>query len=137
MSRYRLLVPVDGNEERAAAQGDHVAGLPDAPETVAATLLYVYSTDTGDAGTERVGDHIGRPDSVEQVRSRLADDGIPVEIREEEGDVATTVLSVAAELAPDAIVMAGRKRSPVGKAVFGSVTQEVILNASSPVTVVR
>jgi nucleotide-binding universal stress UspA family protein len=137
MSPYSVLVPVDGNEERAAAQAEHVAGLPDASEAVAATLLYVYSTDTGDAGTERVGDHIGKPDSIEQISARLADEGISVEVCEEEGDVGTTVLSVAAELSPDAIVMAGRKRSPVGKAIFGSVTQEVILNASSPVTVVR
>jgi nucleotide-binding universal stress UspA family protein len=137
MTRYRILVPVDRNEDRAVAQAAHVAALPNASETVEATLLYVYSTDAGDAGTERVGDRLGQPDTIELIQQRLTDDEISVEVREAEGDVADTILSVATELSPDAIVMAGKKRSPVGKAIFGSVTQAVILNASTSVTVVK
>ena len=137
MSQYKILIPVDGNEKRAAAQASYVEALPNASESVEATLLYVSSTDVGDAGTERVGDRLGRPDSIEHVQERLAANGIGVEIRNEEGDVASTILSVASELTPETIVMAGRKRSPVGKAFFGSDIQEVILNATTAVTVVR
>lgn len=137
MTTYDVLVPVDGDEDRAAAQAAYVTSLPNAPETVTATLLHVYSTVKGDAGTERLGNHMDRPESLGTTDQRLTAEGISVENREEEGDIVERILAVADELEPDAIVMAGRKRSPVGKAVFGSVTQAVILNANYPVTVVK
>lgn len=73
----------------------------------------------GDAGTERLGSHLDRPESLETTGQRLTEEEISVETREEEGDVVDMIPAVAAELEPDAIVMTGRKRSPVGKAVFG------------------
>lgn len=138
MTSYHVLVPIDANEARSQRQIEHVTSIPDASESVTVTLLYVYSTiEGGDAGTERVGNHMGRPDNIDTVSQILRDSDITVETREEEGDVGDTIVSVAKEINPDVIVMAGRRRSPVGKALFGSVTQEVILNADFPVTVVK
>lgn len=138
MTSYRVLVPIDGNEDRSQRQAEHVLSMPNAAETLDVTLLHVYPTiEGGDAGTERVGDQMGQPDSIDTVRQMLSDNGIAVETREREGDVGDTILAVAREIGPDIIVMAGRKRSPVGKAIFGSVTQTVILNADFPVTVVN
>ena len=39
----------------------------------------------------------------------------------------------AADVDADAICVSGRKRRPTGKAVFGSVTQDVILGTERPV----
>ncbi|MEF8773184.1 MAG: universal stress protein [Halobacteriales archaeon] len=47
-----------------------------------------------------------------------------------------TVLSTAESLDCDHVFIAGEKRSPAGKAVFGDVTQEVILEFDGAVTVV-
>jgi nucleotide-binding universal stress UspA family protein len=137
MTSYHVLVPIDTNERRVNRQIDHVLSLPDAPDSVRATLLHVHATVSGDAGTERIGDRIEETDVVEGAQTRLADGDIEVEYREEEGDVADTIIEVTERLAPDVVVVAGRKRSPVGKALFGSVSQRVILNADCAVTVVK
>lgn len=47
------------------------------------------------------------------------------------------ILSYADDAEARFIVIGGRRRSPVGKALFGSVAQEVILGADQPVVSVR
>lgn len=49
------------------------------------------------------------------------------------GDVASEVIAEAREQGARSIVVGGHKRSPVGKAIFGSVTQSLLLNAERPV----
>ncbi|PSP66736.1 universal stress protein, partial [Halobacteriales archaeon QH_6_68_27] len=46
-------------------------------------------------------------------------------------------VGLAAETDADLVVVGGRKRSPAGKAVFGSTAQEVMLESPCPVTFVR
>jgi nucleotide-binding universal stress UspA family protein len=52
------------------------------------------------------------------------------------GDEQTKILDVAAERNCDHLFVAGEKRSPAGKALFGDLTQSIILNFDGPVTVV-
>ena len=52
------------------------------------------------------------------------------------GDPASTIIAEADAVGPRYLVVGGRKRSPTGKAIFGSVTQSVILNAACPVVTV-
>jgi nucleotide-binding universal stress UspA family protein len=47
------------------------------------------------------------------------------------------VVGLAEELNADLVVVGGRKRSPAGKAVFGSTAQEIMLESPCPVTFVR
>lgn len=52
------------------------------------------------------------------------------------GDPTEEILRVAREHDARFVVVGGRRRSPVGKAVFGSTTQEVVLEADRPVVTV-
>jgi nucleotide-binding universal stress UspA family protein len=52
------------------------------------------------------------------------------------GDRAETVLQGAENHECDHVFLTGRRRSPTGKAIFGDVTQQVILDFEGPVTVV-
>lgn len=47
------------------------------------------------------------------------------------------IIELAETVGADLIIVGGRKRSPAGKAVFGSTAQEVMLNSPCPVTFVR
>ena len=47
------------------------------------------------------------------------------------------IVELAETVEADMILVGGRKRSPTGKAVFGSTAQEVLLNSPCPVTFVR
>ena len=49
------------------------------------------------------------------------------------GDPAKEVVDYAGEYKARYIVVAGRKRSPAGKVLFGSVAQSILLNAECPV----
>ncbi len=49
------------------------------------------------------------------------------------GDPAEAVLEYSREADAEYVVVSGRKRSPVGQAVFGSVTQRLLLEAGRPV----
>lgn len=46
------------------------------------------------------------------------------------------ILDLANEIEARYLVIGGRKRSPVGKAIFGSVTQSILLSADGPVVTV-
>lgn len=55
------------------------------------------------------------------------------EFRGEVGPEAETILDIAEELEARYLVVGGRQRSPVGKALFGSTTQNILMDAGRPV----
>ncbi|ARS90719.1 universal stress protein [Natrarchaeobaculum aegyptiacum] len=133
---YRVLAPVDTNEDRALAQADYITSLPNASEDVEAYLLFVFTEDSEDLPKEfEQFKSASRISSVRRASERLEEAGVDVHVLEDSGDTESDIIDEAEEYDVDSIVLGGRKRSPVGKAVFGSVTQSVILSSDRPVVV--
>jgi len=129
---YSVLMPVDSNEQRARAQADYVVDLPDAADSVEVILLYVFTEDDKTPSPQR---DVTRIASIRRARERLREHDVEVQIREDSVEAVESILRQAREHDVDAIVLGGRKRSPAGKALFGSVTQSVILGTNLPVVV--
>ncbi|OAQ52393.1 hypothetical protein HTG_12275 [Natrinema mahii] len=142
---YHVLVPVDTDEQRATAQLETLRSLPADPDDLSVTVLHVLEEiDTiADEGGTTVIDDLNEslpeirdvPDTVALVEDGLADDGIDVERAEMVGEPADGIRQVAEEIDADSILLGVRKRSPVGKAIFGSVSQQVIIDTDRPVII--
>ncbi|KDS90973.1 universal stress protein UspA [Halorubrum saccharovorum] len=137
---YRVLLPVGGDVEHALSAAEAVISLPNAASEVEVEILNVYegfevSGEGGRVDSENVWNEENYPDSVDAVEERLTEAGVSVSRRREHGEPAEAIIDVAEELGVDSITMAGRRRSPTGKALFGSTTQSVLLAADRPVTV--
>ena len=72
------------------------------------------------------------------LESRLADSGVPHEVRQQVGvDAADDLVQAAAEAHDPVIVIGMRHRSPVGKLIMGSTAQRILLEAPCWVIAVK
>jgi nucleotide-binding universal stress UspA family protein len=125
---YEVVLAVDDDEERSLASARAVADLPGPSEDRHVTIVYSFLDNPSGASATQIG-------SVREVEDVLADRGVDFDVAETSGDPADVILEVAGEVDADLVVLGGRRRSPAGKALFGSVTQSVILHADRPVMV--
>lgn len=125
---YHVLLGVDDDGEMAERVATNVAELPGDGESVRVSLFHAFTDNPSGASATQVA-------GVRRARERLDEAGIETEVLEGSGDPAEALLEAAADHDVDLIVIGGRRRSPAGKALFGSVSQTVILNAERPVLV--
>ncbi|KAB1196065.1 MULTISPECIES: universal stress protein [Haloferax] len=130
---YRVLVPIDNDENRALRQARFVTNQPYDLSNVEVVLTHVLH------GEERQAPPAmqtpSRVTTVKRAREHLEDYDVNVTIAEASAPPEDGILDLIDEVNADHIVMGGRKRSPAGKAIFGSVTQTVILESDVPVSV--
>jgi nucleotide-binding universal stress UspA family protein len=135
---HRVLLPVHLNVERALSQANFVASLTEEGTNVEAFVLFVFTGRERSPDTPEEMKRFDSPtriDAVRRVMDVLDEAGVEYHIQEDSGEVAQDIIDVADSVEADQIVLGGRKRSPAGKILFGSVTQEVLLNTDRPVTV--
>ena len=148
---YRVLLPLDDDESRARAQAEAVGDLPAADEAIRVDVLHVhgevtapdaewaaggFSEEYAEEMAENVRNVQRLPNSVEAAVDVLEAAGVEYAIHETSGEPPEKILEAADELDSDSIVLGVGERSPVGKVVFGSVAQAVILASDRPVMVV-
>lgn len=144
----RALAVVEGSE----AAKDLVREAGELTAAVGAELVLVHVTDEDEYDERReelesiprretqysIGQALdGAEQFAEDIGREVLDD-LDVEYQAvgRVGDVREEILTVAEEFDCDHVFIAGRKRSPTGKAMFGDATQQVILDFDGPVTVV-
>jgi nucleotide-binding universal stress UspA family protein len=127
---HEVLLPIDRDEGRTRAQVESVLELPDTSESVHVRLLHVF--DDREAAEQT---SVRQTTNGRAAYDQLTDAGIATTTVSGHGDPADEILRVAEENDVDMIVLGGRKRSPLGSLLFGSVSQTVSLRADRPVTI--
>lgn len=144
---YHIVIPVDEDQTRATTAAQFVTDLGDESsldadlDEISVSVVNVFKEfeaidEGGNVQSEDLYDEDKFPDSAVTVRDHLTETGIAVDLMRRHGEPAEEIIDYANSVDADTIVIPGRKRSPIGKAVFGSVTQDVILNAGRPVTII-
>ena len=134
---YTVLLALDSNKERSQRCINTLLNLPRSPSDLSVRILNVFpKIEVIDDSVYRSRDHYDDtdfPESVIGAAKTLEKEGVETEIQRKHGDPADEILVVAQEIEADCIAMGGRKRSPTGKIIFGSVTQSVLLSSDRPV----
>lgn len=107
-------------------------------------VLHVMTDDEYDNRSESSPDYYrdSAAEDAESVAERMISaalgEDVPATVtaRGRVGDPVEEILSEVESRDARYLVIGGRKRTPVGKAVFGSITQSVLLNAEAPVMTV-
>lgn len=123
-----LVVGTD-SPETSATLASYLAGVVDADDTV-----YVVNSLTGGDETDAEAVFDGEA-ALDGVAEELADRPVTVETRQfvRGNEPVEDLLAFAADVDADEFVIGIRKRSPVGKVVFGSTGQNLLLGADRPV----
>lgn len=141
-----LLAVGPGDADRAEALAEAVTDVAE-PTGARVVLAHVFTDDEYDEVLGQLDydpmDEIdpdevaSRHATVRELTRAFDDAGVEYDVQGRVGPHGESIVQLAKEVRADRAVVGGRKRSPAGKAVFGSTAQEVMLNAPCPVTFVR
>jgi len=142
-----ILLTVGPNDEsRLDELGEAVLQLAK-PTGATVVITHVFTPDqfheiadelgVPDLAETEVNEVLERHESVRHFERLLDDHGVGYEVKGVVGDISDGIIDIAEATESDRVVISGRSRSRVGKAVFGSTAQDVLLNSPCPVTFVK
>lgn len=147
MAIETILVAIgQDDEDRAKRLGEATIDVAE-PTGAHVVLGHVFTQREYDEVVDRLDFSAGdRPDpsavaerhvETRTIAQSLDAAGIDYEIRGSVGDRGESIVRLAEDVDADRVLVGGRRRSPAGKAVFGSTAQEVMLSSPCPVTFVQ
>jgi nucleotide-binding universal stress UspA family protein len=148
MSLDTILLAVGPNDaDRYERLGEEVVDIA-GPADSRVVLAHVFTEDefheAMDAlevdpnGEEATPGNVARRHTTTRELGKTLDEAdISHEFRGGVGEHGEEIVRIARDVDADMIIVGGRKRTPAGKAVFGSTAQEVMLEAPCPVCFVR
>ncbi len=117
------------------------------PLDATVVLLHVFSQEAYDEGVAEAGYDPENPPPAHTLATRLQSINSLADVFEREqidyrirGEIGTTtdrIIHAVEQTDTDMLFISGRRRSPTGKAVFGSTAHRLMMNAPCPVTFVR
>lgn len=126
---YEIIASIDRDVERAESQAEAILDLPLNMDETEVTIVHCFSDN-------EEGASINQLRSVRHAEDTFEDAGVDVTLIEDSSDTpGLRIIEIADERNADLIVVAGRKRSPTKKALFGSVSQQLLLNTDRSVLV--
>lgn len=138
----QALVPLDDSPQAMAAVEHAVEHYPNADLTVLTVIEYTEkntSLTRGGRGRDE-GWYATEREAAEELLAEASDiaaaHGVDVTTVIEDGSPSAEILDHVADHDVDLVVMGFRKRSPTGKALFGSTAQDVLLSVDCPVVTV-
>jgi nucleotide-binding universal stress UspA family protein len=143
MSSVTVLVAVAGDDESHVEKYVETIDTLGGENELSVNIVHVYSEDD----TERIEEMYDIDSQEKRQLGNAAKHNTAVHTLIEElnardidfttygaiGDAGTEIIEMARALDVDFVLIGGRKRSPTGKALFGSTAQDILLNAPMPV----
>lgn len=147
MSIGTVAVAVGPDDEKRAESLAAAAIEVAAPADAVVVLLHAFSESAYEEGVRAAGYDPANPppahtlasrlQAVDEIAARLESAGVEHRVRGEVGETVDGVRRGARAVDADRIIVGGRRRSPTGKAVFGSTAHGLLMHADCPVTFVR
>ncbi|MDG5761675.1 universal stress protein [Natronococcus sp. A-GB1] len=110
-------------------------------------VVHVFDTESYTETVENIANKGGEyvdPDKlaaqmsvIQAIIGLFEENAINYDVRATTENKGDGIVEIATESDADRVIIGGRQRSPTGKALFGSMAQNVLLNAPCPVTFVR